>query len=288
MEQVTYHVQEIANGIWAIDEFSMVYCYVLEGSKSAAVLDAGTGVSDLKSVVDSLVSKPYTVLATHAHMDHVGGIGQFHELHIHSADIPCFEFPEQMNPVSTFKRRQICERAIAAYGDALPFDPDNLEPVDLSQITCLPFEDGAVFDLGGRTLEAIHIPGHTKGSCCFLVREDRVLFAGDNFGLALILPLGGSDRERIQAWLEGAEKLSRRSGEFDLICAGHYCPLERSWFTDMLSCARKAAAGELAPQLWEADEMRGPMYHDGSVGIAIDPENVRNRDFRRIRQLRRY
>lgn len=54
--QAGYHVQKLKDGVWVIDEFSMVYCYVLEGSKCAAVLDAGTGVSDLRGVVESLVS----------------------------------------------------------------------------------------------------------------------------------------------------------------------------------------------------------------------------------------
>ena len=85
--------------------------------------------------------------------------------------------------MSLYKREQYCERAIAAYGlEQLPFDPQNLKPVDLSQITLVPFEDGKVFDLGGRTLEAILVPGHSKGSCCFLDKVDRILFTGDNWG----------------------------------------------------------------------------------------------------------
>lgn len=287
-DKATYNVKKLTDGVWVIDEFSMDYLYVIEGRDQAVVLDVGTGVWNLRQLVESLVKKPYTVISTHAHMDHVGGIGQFSELHIHSADISCFQLPEKTNPVSTYKRRQICERAIAAYGNELPFDPEQLTPVDLSKITLIPFEDGQMFDLGGRTLEAIHIPGHTAGSCCFLDREDRILFAGDNFGRALILPIGGTDLERISAWLVNAEKVEARICEFDLICAGHYCPLEPSWFTDMLTCARKAVSGRLEPTICEADEMTGPMYHWGHVNISIDPQNIQTRDFRRIKNIRRY
>lgn len=289
MEKVGYHVQEIVKGIWAIDEFSMDYIYVIEGEDRAVLLDTGTGTWDLRSVVEKLTTKPYDVVITHAHMDHVGGIGQFHTVNIHSADISCFELPERTNPVSLYKREQYCERAIAAYGlEQLPFDPQNLKPVDLSQITLVPFEDGKVFDLGGRTLEAILVPGHSKGSCCFLDKVDRILFTGDNWGRTLILPLGGTDQERIAPWLKAAEALEKRSDEFDLICAGHFCPLERSYFHDMLNGARKILDGTLKPEIWEADELLGPMYHYGNVYFTIDPENLRTRDFRRIRDVRHY
>lgn len=286
--KATYNVRKLSDGVWVIDEFSMDYLYILEGQNQAVVLDTGAGVWDLKSLVENLVKKPYIVIATHAHMDHVGGIGQFQELRIHSKDIPCFQFPEEMNPVSIYKRKQICERAVAAYGDELPFNPEHLAPVDLSKIELLPFEDGQVFDLGGRSLEVIHVPGHSAGSCCFLDKEDRILFAGDNFGRALILPTGGTDLERIHAWLLNAKKIEARSDEFDLICAGHYCPLERSWFTDMFTCARKALAGQLLPTICEADEITGPMYHWGHAHISIDPQNIFTRDFRRIQNIRRY
>ena len=150
-KKVDYHVMKISDGIWAIDEFSMVYLYVIEGSERAVVLDAGTGVSDLKSVVEGLTSKPYTVVATHGHMDHVGGIGQFDTLHIHSADVPCFSLPEESNPIGLTKRKKFCEMAIVAYGEeALPFSVDAIQPVDMSKIIIVPYEDGTVVPLGNR------------------------------------------------------------------------------------------------------------------------------------------
>lgn len=40
-------------------------------------------------------------------------------------------------------------------------------------------EDDAVFQVGRLRLRAIHTPGHTPGSMCFLVEGSPVLFAGD-------------------------------------------------------------------------------------------------------------
>ena len=280
---------QIADGIWAIDEFSMAYLYVIEGTEQAVVLDAGTGVSDLKAVVEKLVQKPYIVVATHGHMDHVGGIAQFGSVYIHRADVPCFSLPEETNPVGLFKRRKFCDRAIVAYGqDALPFSPETIQPVDMSKIQVKTYEDGDVFQLGGRTLEAIHVPAHSYGSCCFLDKEDRILFAGDNFGEALLLPLGGSDRERAEWWLSGAEKVLARENEFDAIYAGHFCPLDRDLFYDMFTLAKKIIAGEAEPQICQLDEMLGPMYHYGKAYFSMDPANIQTRDYSRIKAPRHY
>lgn len=289
MEKIDYHVQEIAKGIWAIDEFSMEYLYVIQGAEHAVLLDTGTGTCDLKSVVDRLVSTPYSVVATHAHMDHVGGVGQFDTLHIHRDDIPCFSLPEEVNPVGLYKRRLYCRLAIAAYGEEqLPFRVEELQPVDMSKINLIPYEDGAVFDLGGRSLEAIHMPGHTNGSCCFLDKEDRILFAGDNFGEALLLPRGNTDSEYVRLWLSGAEKIKARENEFDMICAGHFCPLDKQYFDDMITTAKKLIAGEISETVCQVLEMLGPMYCWGKTCISMDPENIRTRDYSRLKNPRRY
>ena len=42
-----------------------------------------------------------------------------------------------------------------------------------------PYDDGAVFDLGGATVRAIHLPGHTRGHCVLLAEPAGVLFLGD-------------------------------------------------------------------------------------------------------------
>ena len=42
-----------------------------------------------------------------------------------------------------------------------------------------PYDDGAVFDLGGARIRAIHLPGHTRGHSALLVEPEGVLFLGD-------------------------------------------------------------------------------------------------------------
>ncbi len=41
------------------------------------------------------------------------------------------------------------------------------------------FVDGHVFDLGGVTVRAVHLPGHTRGHSALLIEPEGVLFLGD-------------------------------------------------------------------------------------------------------------
>ena len=43
----------------------------------------------------------------------------------------------------------------------------------------LVYDDGDRFDVGGATIQAIHLPGHTRGHSGFLIEPDGVLFLAD-------------------------------------------------------------------------------------------------------------
>lgn len=47
--------------------------------------------------------------------------------------------------------------------------------VDIDILT----EDGAEFMLGNTKLTVMHTPGHSKGSVCYIFKDDRVIFSGD-------------------------------------------------------------------------------------------------------------
>ena len=40
-------------------------------------------------------------------------------------------------------------------------------------------DDLQVFETAGFSIQMIHTPGHTKGSCCYYLKEEGVLFSGD-------------------------------------------------------------------------------------------------------------
>ena len=55
----------------------------------------------------------------------------------------------------------------AVYGSACSIKPEVL------------LDDGQIFEAAGFSIQMFHTPGHTKGSCCYYLKDEGVLFSGD-------------------------------------------------------------------------------------------------------------
>jgi len=110
------------------------------------------------------------VVNSHSHEDHMAGNGLFGDarLHIHHEDLP---------------GATSLDGLMAVYGlDGSARADFEQQILDEFHYTPRPdaqgFGDGHVFDLGGGTkVEAVHLPGHTRGHSGF--RMDRVFFLSD-------------------------------------------------------------------------------------------------------------
>lgn len=98
-----------------------------------------------------------TIFFTHTDSDHVGGIGLFK-----NATVYISKQEEQMIDGST-------KRSVLLGYCKLSRPYETLE-------------DGESVDIDGINVKCFVTPGHTKGSCCFIVSEKH-LFSGDNFSL---------------------------------------------------------------------------------------------------------
>ena len=111
------------------------------------------------------------LLATHGHYDHVGGIPSVlraHEpavpVHLHQADHPMLHDPL---------------RTHGSFGQLLAEVELDLEPPEL----LFGLDDGQRVSGAGMTFTALHTPGHTPGSTCFLLEVEGqapLLFSGDH------------------------------------------------------------------------------------------------------------
>ncbi|MHA6626424.1 MBL fold metallo-hydrolase [Pseudonocardia sichuanensis] len=110
------------------------------------------------------------VVVSHAHEDHVAGLVRYEvPVHVHEADLPAVRSHELM---------------LAGYG--LP--PHVADGVDESlrnefhlqdRPDATGLTDGTTFDLGGRTVTVVHLPGHTAGHSGLLIEPDGFLFVAD-------------------------------------------------------------------------------------------------------------
>jgi glyoxylase-like metal-dependent hydrolase (beta-lactamase superfamily II) len=132
--------------------------YVLTADgKTAVVIDPAT--SQVESELAWLGLKAEYVLLTHCHYDHVGGVTVLQD---GGAIVLCLDNEKPL----------IGTRADLFDGFRVPGTPYHVDQT---------VSDGECFELCGISFKAIHTPGHTTGSTCYLVAdgESKYLFTGD-------------------------------------------------------------------------------------------------------------
>jgi len=153
-----------------------VKSYVILGRERAVLLDAGTGVGDLPTLVASLTDLPLTLVLSHGHWDHVGHAHAFAaagaEVLIHEA-----QAARLATGVDNAELRALF--APEHLSGPLPVGFD-LDTAAIPPVTGAGrIDEGAQLDLGGRTLEVMVAPGHTAGLLTLLDRANGLLFSTD-------------------------------------------------------------------------------------------------------------
>lgn len=152
--------------------WEQVHSYLLLGVESALLIDTGLGVMPLRPLVEQATTLPVQIATTHVHWDHIGGHGEFDRRGVHPLERPWLEggFPLPPAVVRANLTREPCDF------------PDNFSPenygVYQGPATHL-LEDGDLLDLGGRSIMALHTPGHSPGHLCYYEPERQFLFSGD-------------------------------------------------------------------------------------------------------------
>jgi glyoxylase-like metal-dependent hydrolase (beta-lactamase superfamily II) len=226
-------------------------------------------VGDLPALAASLSSLPLTVVNTHGHPDHVLGNGQFDQVYVHAADeVAARELPP-------------AEMRTWMVDNALPkplpadFQVDTWAVAGAGALETI--QDGYVFDLGGRTLEVVSVPGHTPGSICLLDRQARVLFTGDSvLPGAHWLHLDGS--LPLSRFHESLQRLQTFGDGFDTILPGHAdlqsLPLSKDLLDDLVIGVGRILAGEIVGREETTFVGDGLRCDFGSCGIVYRPDRL--------------
>ena len=176
-EQI-YSVTELEPGIFRIGN-SGVFMDLIVGSHHALLFDTGYGFGSLKDVVRSITDRPLYVVISHGHVDHACGNAQFGGAYIHPLDV---ELCHQHN-TPEFRKMELEVAEVPP-----DFDMEAYLALGPGELTAVG--EGHTFDLGGITLEVVHLPGHTAGSIGLYCPEKRLLYVGDamNCFVWLFLP----------------------------------------------------------------------------------------------------
>jgi glyoxylase-like metal-dependent hydrolase (beta-lactamase superfamily II) len=161
-------------------------CSILvdEATRDALIVDPGDEADAILAAVEEMKARPVALLHTHGHFDHIGASSSVAEatgapLRIHAADRFLWDMlPDQAR--------------LFGMEAAKPRDPD------------AAIADGETISFGSSSVRAIHTPGHTPGSTCFLLEApagETILFSGDTLFRRSIgrTDLWGGDTETILA-----------------------------------------------------------------------------------------
>jgi hydroxyacylglutathione hydrolase len=134
-----------------------VNAFVFKGKTGYLLVDAGMNEGTMKDQLAKLGIKPEQVTAillTHTDSDHTGAVALFKNARI-------FMHRDEEQMINGKNGKFFFMRMKWKYGPYLLFDSN----------------DTLVLD--GLNVRVIHTPGHTPGSCCFLINHDY-LATGDN------------------------------------------------------------------------------------------------------------
>ena len=234
-------ITKLANNMWVIETYDKTTMYLVEGTQKALLIDAGTWLTKLDSIIRLITQKPLEVVITHAHGDHDGNIHFFKQIWMHPADTVLLG---------------------RGYKGKLNF-----------------VKDGDIFDLGGTQIEVIHMPAHTPGSIVLLDRKAGICYSGDAFGSNHVW-LQLKPLSSMQTYVNSCRKMEKLmdSGITKVYC-GHYPyvkkPYDKSYITTMRQLAEGLINGT-APQAQPYANKAGcanPMsVTSGEATIVYDPD----------------
>lgn len=241
---------EFEPGVFEIDEFDCASIFVIVGTERALVLDTGVGIGDLRWVIENrITSKPYDVVITHNHADHVGGATSFDSIWIHEKDQ---DFHGPLSGANLEFRKNYAHLIATRENKYYSYDPEQdivawkREPVKKI------LRDGQVFDLGSRKVTIYHCPGHTAGECVAIDDKSRILFLGDacNRNLLLEKPEDTTVREAAGNAYAALARIQAMSNQYDTIYNFHHdfrgigSPLRNEVLADAVTCLKNLSEGK--------------------------------------------
>jgi glyoxylase-like metal-dependent hydrolase (beta-lactamase superfamily II) len=260
--QEWFEVWEAEPGIVVIEESlhaERVKSYLIIGDHRAALIDTGMGVGDIAAVVRDLTDKPVTVLLSHAHWDHIGGNTGFSDLHIHPAEAD--RLPAGY-PNDRMQRWFAPEQLSGPLPAGLSVDSLIIPPSTATGF----LHEGDIIDLGGRTLEVWHLPGHSPGGLVFIDRANGVLFSTDLAYQGYLYAYRGDDLAIYRASLD---RLATLTPDLRVVYPSH----NTTPISPALMPRLAYLLGEVTDGTREPDEWRGNLavYGDGDIGVYLFP-----------------
>lgn len=136
----------------------MVYtnCYFLKNKETGElfIVDPADMLPKIETMVERMQGKPVGVLLTHGHYDHIlaaNGLREKYGLKIYACEA----------------EKEMLE------------DPSLNLSGNCSVAADVWLKDLEEIQVAGFQIQVLHTPGHTRGSCCYYLKDEKILLSGD-------------------------------------------------------------------------------------------------------------
>jgi glyoxylase-like metal-dependent hydrolase (beta-lactamase superfamily II) len=242
-------------GVFALLEplqVERVLSYLIVGTERALLIDTGTGASSMKAAAETLTDRPIVLVNSHSHWDHVGSNHEFAGIAIHRAE--AHELAHQYS-------REDIQRFFDESALLGPLPPGRtIDTIAIGPSTPTHILDGGeTFDLGGRTITALHTPGHAPGLLSLLDEQNGVLFSTDT---AYPGPLYAySDDTDLPTYIRSMELLANLASSLRYVHPSHNADLMPAELLPRMRDGLIEVAGGIAPDA--VDAQRATYTFDG-------------------------
>ncbi|MFT4189419.1 MAG: MBL fold metallo-hydrolase [Aeromicrobium sp.] len=181
-------IRRVSADVFCVEGTAVNWTIVREG-RELTLIDAGYP-GDEQAVVASIRALGHepqdvrAVLVTHAHVDHLGAVGHLHAtygtpVYAHADELPNLvgerhESATRADVLSRVWRPRVLRWSLSVLPKGVS---DHVVVPHARDQAEIAGPDGRL-DLPGRPLP-VHLPGHTSGSCAYLLPEPGVLASGD-------------------------------------------------------------------------------------------------------------
>lgn len=128
-----------------------------EKQKEAVIIDPADSADEIERKMKEYGVIPAAIFLTHGHFDHIGAVEELRN----RCGIKVYAYEAEKEVLSSDAN------AASMIGKRISIEADEY------------LRDLQTICIGGIKFQVIYTPGHTIGSCCFYVPDEKVLFSGD-------------------------------------------------------------------------------------------------------------